>query len=119
MRRANNNYNYTPLAQNPNDALEAENDRMAEELGNKIGALKSLSIDIGHEVRSQDRMLRGIDDDMDRTGGFLGNTMNRVLRMGKGSHNYYIFYLFLFSIFIFFLLYIILKFRWDKHNIFL
>ncbi|XP_077289289.1 blocked early in transport 1 [Arctopsyche grandis] len=110
MRRANN-YNYTPLSQNQNEALEAENDRMADELSGKIGVLKSLSIDIGHEVRSQDRLLRGIDDDMDRTGGFLGNTMNRVLKLGKAGHNYYIFYLFLFAIFVFFVLYIVMKFR--------
>lgn len=110
MRRAAN-YNYSPLPQQAVDAVEAENERMTEELSHKIGALKSLSIDIGHEVRSQERLLRGIDDDMDRTGGFLGNTMNRVIRMSKAGHNYYIFYLFLFSIFVFFLLYIVLKFR--------
>ncbi|EDW35279.1 GL20925 [Drosophila persimilis] len=89
MRRTNN-YPYQPLNQQPSgpspaghDALEAENERAAEELKQKIGALKSLTIDIGNEVRYQDKLLRGIDDDMDRTSGFLGNTMTRVVRLAK------------------------------------
>ncbi|XP_022907510.1 BET1 homolog [Onthophagus taurus] len=110
MRRAHAGNYYEPLSQNPNE-VEEENDRMADELKDKIHILKSLSIDIGNEVRYQDKLLREVDDDMDRTGGFLGNTMNRVLRLSKGSHNYYILYLFLFAIFVFFVLYIILKFR--------
>uniref|UniRef100_A0A1B0AI95 BET1 homolog n=1 Tax=Glossina pallidipes TaxID=7398 RepID=A0A1B0AI95_GLOPL len=88
MRR--NNYPYQPLTQTSTDssrvavsqdALEEENERSAEELKQKIGALKSLTIDIGHEVRYQDKLLRGIDDDMDRTHGFLSNTMGRVVRL--------------------------------------
>lgn len=110
MRRAHGGAYYEPLAQNPNE-MEDENERMTTELGNKIGVLKSLSIDIGNEVRYQDKLLRDVDDDMDRTQGFLGNTMNRVLRLSRGSHNYYILYLFLFSLFVFFLIYLILKFR--------
>lgn len=119
MRRAQN-YNYQPLSQAPdrpstssgnNDILEDENQRLAEELQGKIGALKSLTIDIGHEVRYQDKLLRGIDDDMDRTGGFLSNTMTRVIRLGKGGHQKYMFYMFLFALFIFLLLYFVIKFR--------
>lgn len=110
MRRAHAGNYYEPLSQNANE-LEDENERMADELKDKIHILKSLSIDIGNEVKYQDKLLRDVDDDMDRTGGFLGNTMNRVVRLTKGSHNYYILYLFLFSIFVFFILYIVLKFR--------
>ncbi|KAK9711496.1 hypothetical protein QE152_g25454 [Popillia japonica] len=110
MRRAHAGNYYEPLSQNSNE-LEDENDRMTDELKDKIHILKSLSIDIGNEVKYQDKLLREVDDDMDRTGGFLGNTMNRVLRLSKGSHNYYILYLFLFSIFVFFILYLVLKFR--------
>lgn len=113
MRRARDGYQgYQPLPHvAPEDALENENERMAEDLSGKVGALKSLSIDIGNEIRYQDKILRGLDDDVDRSGGFLGKTMNRVLKLGKGNHNYYVFYLFLFAIFVFFLLYIVLKFR--------
>ena len=46
MMRRPQNYGYEPLAQNAGD-LEAENDRLAEELKSKISNLKSLTIDIG------------------------------------------------------------------------
>lgn len=112
MRRARDGYSYQPLPKaTTDDALEHENERMAEELGGKINALKHMSIEIGNEVRYQDKILRGLDDDVDRSSGFLSKTMGRVLKLGKGNHNYYIFYLFLFAVFVFFLLYIVLKFR--------
>lgn len=110
MRRAHAGNYYEPLSQNSNE-IEDENDRMTNELKDKIHVLKSLSIDIGNEVKYQDKLLRDTDEDLERTGGFLGNTMSRVLRLTKGSHNYYIVYLFLFSIFVFFILYLTLKFR--------
>jgi len=116
MRRSQG-YNYQPLSQTASrpstshDVLEEENERMAEELKGKIGALKSLTIDIGNEVKYQDKLLRGIDDDMDRTGGFLSNTMARVVRLGKSGHQKYMCYMFLFALFVFLLLYLVLKFR--------
>ncbi|XP_014273396.1 BET1 homolog isoform X2 [Halyomorpha halys] len=112
MRRAHGNY-YQPVPtfDGPSGSLEEENDQMTNKLKDKITALKHLSIDIGAEVKYQDKMLHGMSEDFDRTGGFLGNTMNRVLRLTKGSHNYYILYLFIFSIVVFFVLYIVLKFR--------
>ncbi|XP_036216490.1 BET1 homolog [Bactrocera oleae] len=115
MRR--NNYPYQPLDQtagqsaSPHDALEEENERAAEELKHKIGALKSLTIDIGNEVRYQDKLLRGIDDDMDRTGGFLGNTMARVVRLGKHSGGRHMCYMFLFILFVFLILYVVIKIK--------
>lgn len=129
MRRSQG-YNYQPLSQNidgpstsgiggsnqrasgqPPDLLEQENERLADELSGKIGALKSLTIDIGHEVRYQDKLLRGIDDDMDRTGGFLSNTMARVVRLGRNGHQKYMCYIFLFALFVFLLLYFVIKLR--------
>lgn len=115
MRRTQG-YNYQPLPQAPstssnNDIIEDENQRLAEELQGKIGALKSLTIDIGNEVRYQDKLLRGIDDDMDRTGGFLTNTMSRVVRLGKGGHQKYMCYMFLFALIVFLLLYLVVKLR--------
>ncbi|XP_017136400.1 BET1 homolog [Drosophila miranda] len=118
MRRTNN-YPYQPLNQQPSgpspaghDALEAENERAAEELKQKIGALKSLTIDIGNEVRYQDKLLRGIDDDMDRTSGFLSNTMTRVVRLAKqGGGAKQMCYMFLFVLVVFLLLWLTLKFK--------
>lgn len=111
MRRAHG-YNYQPVPGGSHqDMLETENDQMTDELRNKIGKLKDLSINIGDEVRYQNRLLRDFDDDVDKTGGFLQNTMKRVLRIGKGGHRTYWCYMFLFALGVFFLLYVILFFR--------
>lgn len=111
MRRTHSNYGYDLLpTTSSHNALEDENERMTEELKDKIHALKSLSIDIGTEVRYQDKMLHGMDEDFERTSGSLVGSVARVLRLSKGSHTYYILYLFLFSIVVFFVLWIVLKF---------
>lgn len=107
MRRSQWNHSYTPL---PDDLVEETNEQLTSELKDKIHALKSLSIDIGQEVKYQDKVLGDLDEDFDRTGGYLGNTMNRVIRMARASHNY-IWYLFVFSIVVFFILYFVIKFR--------
>ncbi|XP_039291166.1 BET1 homolog isoform X1 [Nilaparvata lugens] len=109
MRRNHMGHGYEPLAQG--DAMEQLNEEMATQLKNKIGELKSLSIDIGQEVKYQDRLLRDMDQDFERTGGFLQNTMGRVMRLAGGSHNYFMLYIFLFSLFVFFVLYVVIKFR--------
>ncbi|KAF5272085.1 hypothetical protein FQA39_LY01168 [Lamprigera yunnana] len=70
MRRSHAGNYYEPLGQHSNE-VEDENDKLTEELKDKIHVLKSLSIDIGNEVKFQDKLLREVDDDMDRTGGFL------------------------------------------------
>jgi len=54
-------YSYEPLpSTSTHNAMEDENERMTEELKDKIHALKSLSIDIGTEVKYQDKMLRSM-----------------------------------------------------------
>lgn len=49
MRRPQN-YGYEPVPQAGQDDLELENERVAEELKNKISNLKSLTIDIGEDL---------------------------------------------------------------------
>ena len=53
-------YGYEPLPSTSHNTMEDENERMTEELKDKIHALKSLSIDIGTEVKYQDKMLKGM-----------------------------------------------------------
>ncbi|XP_034939441.1 BET1 homolog isoform X2 [Chelonus insularis] len=112
MRRSNSaGYSYEPLPTSSQNLLEEENERLEEDLKDKIHALKTLSIDIGTEVKYQDKILRDMDDDFERTSGSLTNSVARVIRMAKAGHNYYIIYLFLFSIFVFFVLWVVLKFK--------
>ncbi|XP_029165773.1 BET1 homolog isoform X2 [Nylanderia fulva] len=87
MRRSRSgNYSYEPLpSTSAHNALEDENERMTGELQDKIHALKSLSIDIGTEVKYQDKVLRSMDDDFDRTSGSLSGSVSRVLRLAKAA----------------------------------
>ncbi|XP_023245963.1 uncharacterized protein LOC106640937 [Copidosoma floridanum] len=110
MRRTHSGYGYEPVP-STSYSMEEENDRMTAELRSKIGTLKSLSIDISTEVKYQDRMLRDMDDDFERTDGSLRGSLARVFRLSKGNHNYYILYTFLFALTMFFVLWIILKFK--------
>ncbi|XP_053511076.1 BET1 homolog isoform X2 [Artibeus jamaicensis] len=48
------NYGY---ANSGYSACEEENDRLTESLRHKVTAIKSLSIEIGHEVKSQNKFL--------------------------------------------------------------
>jgi IS30 family transposase len=46
-----------------------QNSAREEELRSKVSALKSLTIDIGTEVREHNRLLKDVDDDFDSTAG--------------------------------------------------
>jgi blocked-early-in-transport protein 1 len=91
--------------------VEEENDKMADVLSDKVKALKSLSIDIGNEVREQNKFLKSMDTDFDNSGGFLRSTMSRVTAMARAGHNCHIFYLLLFACFVFFICWLIIKTR--------
>lgn len=125
-------YGYEPLPSTSHDALEEENERMADELKDKIHILKSVSLDIGTEIKYQEKLLSGMvrrsslklpgrdnscikrsfqDEDFERTHGSLISSVSRVLRMARAGHRYYILYLFLFSIAVFIVLWLVLKFK--------
>lgn len=113
MRRTFNNHQYQPLpttsGYDHGNSIEEQNEELTEKLSDKVHVLKSLTIDLGYEVKEQNKFLSNVDEDFERTGGFLSKTMGRVVRLGKGSHNYYILYLFLFSVFIFFIIWILIR----------
>lgn len=99
--------------QGTSEMLETENDRLSDELKDKVSALKFLSIDIGQEVRDQNKFLNDMDNDFDSSGNILRSTMNRVVALGKAGHNRFIIYLLLFALFVFFICWLILKSRWQ------
>ncbi|XP_013407003.1 BET1 homolog [Lingula anatina] len=91
--------------------IEEENDSLTNSLSDKVKALKSLTIDIGTEVREQNKFLNDFDNDMDNSSGILGATMGRLTAMARAGHNKFIWYLLLFSLFVFFVLWLIIKTR--------
>ncbi|NWR40307.1 BET1 protein, partial [Tachuris rubrigastra] len=64
---------------------EEENDRLTESLCMKVSAIKSLSTEIGTEVKKQNKMLSEMENDFDSTGGLLGATMGRLRTLSRGS----------------------------------
>ncbi|XP_060948227.1 BET1 homolog [Limanda limanda] len=90
---------------------EEENEHLQEGLRAKVTALKSLTIDIGTEVKYQNKMLDEMDSDFDSTGGLLGATIGRVKRLSRGSQTKLLCYMLLFCCFVFFVLYCFIKLR--------
>ncbi|KAG8232799.1 hypothetical protein J437_LFUL007953 [Ladona fulva] len=132
MRRSHAGHHNSPFPSGvATEYLEEENERMTDELKEKIGVLKSITLDMRTEFKYQDKLLRDMlmvfkkckevlfmlntlifqDDDFDKSQGFLGRTMSHVLRLSRGKHNYYILYLILFSFVVFIILWITLKFK--------
>uniref|UniRef100_A0A9L0SAH5 BET1 homolog n=1 Tax=Equus caballus TaxID=9796 RepID=A0A9L0SAH5_HORSE len=102
------NYGYTNSGYS---ACEEENERLTESLRSKVTAIKSLSIEIGHEVKQQNKLLAEMDSEFDSTTGFLGKTMGKLKTLSRGSQTKLLCYLMLFSLFVFFVIYWIIKLR--------
>ncbi|KAK3726973.1 hypothetical protein QZH41_014721, partial [Actinostola sp. cb2023] len=90
---------------------EDENERLQHNLSNKVHALKSLSIDIGHEVRTQNQLLNEMDNDFDSGGSLLSATMGRLQALTKKGHYKIMCYLMLFCLFVFFVAWFIVRRR--------
>ncbi|KAI4546119.1 hypothetical protein MG293_002674 [Ovis ammon polii] len=84
-------------------ACEVENERLTESLRNKVTAIKSLSTEIGHEVKHQNELLAEMDSQFDSTTGFLEKS--------RESQTKLLCYMMLFSFFVFFVIYWIIKLR--------
>ncbi|XP_072859289.2 BET1 homolog isoform X1 [Pogona vitticeps] len=102
------NYGYTNSGYS---VYEEENEKLTESLRSKVTAIKSLSIEIGAEVKQQNKILSEMDNDFDSTSGFLGATMGRLKILSRGSQTKLLCYMMLFSLFVFFVIYWIIKLR--------
>ncbi|XP_055076625.1 BET1 homolog [Paramisgurnus dabryanus] len=90
---------------------EEENEHLQEGLKAKVHALKHLSIDIGNEVKYQNKVLGEMDSDFDSTGGLLGSTIGRLKFLSRGSQTKVYCYMLLFALFVFVVLYWVIKLR--------
>lgn len=91
------------------EQLEEDNSRQEEELRQKVGVLKSLTIDIGDEVREHNRLLRDADDTFDSVGGLLGATIGKVKQLATSGHRRHFLYLFVFALFVVLVLWAIIR----------
>jgi len=84
-----------------NEFVEEQNDKAENELHDKVGLLRSLSINIGEEVRGHNHLLKETDDKFDSLGGLVSTTIGKVKLLGNSGHRYYSLYLLLFCFFVF------------------
>uniref|UniRef100_A0A914UJE5 t-SNARE coiled-coil homology domain-containing protein n=1 Tax=Plectus sambesii TaxID=2011161 RepID=A0A914UJE5_9BILA len=101
-RGTNNSYSSAPnMMYNSGQYLEQQNNTLADQLSNKVSALKSLTIQIGDEVRDQNRLLSDMDTEFDSSGSLLGSTMRRLGIVSKAGGHKLMCYLILFALFVF------------------
>ncbi|XP_032094089.1 BET1 homolog [Thamnophis elegans] len=105
---AGSNYGYTNSGYS---VYEEENEKLTESLRSKVTTIKSLTIEIGTEVKQHNKLLTDMDNDFDTTSGFLGATMGRLKILSRGSQTKLLCYMMLFSLFVFFVIYWIIKLR--------
>ncbi|XP_066914293.1 BET1 homolog [Clytia hemisphaerica] len=110
MRRAGG-YGQPSGYQNNYQMVEEENDNMTENLFGKVKELKSLSIDIGNEVRHQNKMLNEMDEEFDGVGSFLQGTMGRLKALTKKGYHKNLMYVILFCFVVLFVTWFIVRFR--------
>ena len=84
--------------------LEEQNEEDEKALHADVLKLKSLSIDIGAEIRDQNKGWNEIDDQFESTSGQLLHNIQRVVKLAKSGSRYHLFYLFLFILFVVFVL---------------
>ncbi|KAJ7392225.1 protein transport protein bet1 [Desmophyllum pertusum] len=113
MRRAHapTDYQGNMSQRTDHHMLEEENDQMVDHLSSKVQALKSLTIDIGNEVKYQNKMLNEMDTDFDSGGSLLSSTMGRLTALTKKGHHKVMLYLIVFCLFVFFVSWYIIKRR--------
>ena len=113
-------YHYGPTYGNPNgynnggfqeQLPDNENDYLVDGLRTKVTALKSLTLDMGDEIKSQNAFLSDMDNEMDSAWGRLSSSMFRVKKIAMSGQNRHIFYLLAFSMFVFFVIYLIIRLR--------
>ncbi|KAL8291658.1 hypothetical protein RQP46_001916 [Phenoliferia psychrophenolica] len=80
--------------------IEGQNNDHLEGLSAKVRMLKQITVNIGTEISDSTKMLSGMNDTFDTTGGFLGGTVRKMNKMAKrqgGQFCYWMFFLLLCS----------------------
>ncbi|KAH7723549.1 CRE-NBET-1 protein [Aphelenchoides avenae] len=85
--------------------VEQQNDDMVEGLASKVSSLKHLTINIGDEVREQNRLLNEMETTFDNSKGLLGATMKKLGIVSKAGGKNVMCYLVLFAFCVFLIIY--------------
>ncbi|XP_054574457.1 BET1 homolog [Eptesicus fuscus] len=104
------NYGNYGHANSGYSAREEEN-KHTERMRRQVKVIRDLTIEIGEEVKTQNKLLAEMDSQFDSTTGFLGRTMEKLKILSRGSQTKLMCYMVLFSLFVFFVIYWIIKLR--------
>ena len=91
--------------------FEDDNNHQIDVLSDQVNMLKQMSIDIGVEVSDQNRLLDGMDENIDHTDGLLGSTLDRLNDLGSTGTRQQMFALVLFVVLGFLVLYKLLSLK--------
>jgi len=87
------------------EIMQHENDAQIGMLLGKVSQLKEYTIQIGNQVRDDNKMLDGLDNDFDSAGSLLSGTMKRLGTMVNSKDSRHMLYLALFVVFVFMVMY--------------
>ena len=90
--------------------VEQDNEIQADELRDKVASLKSLTIEIGNEVREHNKFLDTLGDDLEKSRGLLGAAFSKlgfISRKGYKQSN--ICYLLMFCFVVFWIMWFVSK----------
>mmetsp|Transcript_23596 Transcript_23596/g.23792 ORF Transcript_23596/g.23792 Transcript_23596/m.23792 type:complete len:129 (+) Transcript_23596:77-463(+) len=85
--------------------LEQENNDRWNALGDQVNLLKSLTIDINQEVKSQNSLLDGMGTNFTSAGELFSKTIGKMGVMLNSASSKHMYYLVGFVVFVFLLLY--------------
>ena len=88
--------------------VERDNELQSDELRQRVEALKSLTIEIGNEVREHNKFLDSLSSDLEGSRGILGAAMNKLGFISrKGYKHSNMCYLLMFCFLVFFIMWLI------------
>ena len=91
------------------ELMEQQNEERVAMLAQQVSQLKSLSIDIGNEVREQNSLLDEMDGSFGNVTGLLGTNIKRIGNMMKTTGGRHMLMLSGFVVFVMLFLYWIIK----------
>lgn len=88
---------------------EEDDADLEEKLMNKTSRLKQITIQLGDQIKDSNKIIKGLDDDFDKSKNFLDATIGRVGKLAKSGNCKIYFYLIMFCLFVFLVLYLLIK----------
>ena len=85
--------------------MENENDAQITALLGKVNQLKEVSVQIGNHVREDNKLLNGMGDQFDSSGGLLNGTVKRLSALAGSKDSWHMLYMAIFVVFVFLFIY--------------